>query len=251
MSKLINFFYFLLKVLSKITGQSFSFSNDGEDFVLFKYLAKIKKGNYIDIGSHHPVKGSNTFLFYLLGWKGICVDPLPSLKKKYRFLRKSDKFINAGVIGSNSKTQNNLKFYYYKKHTDNSTFDSKRVEELNNKFGREPSSIISVPKISVSEILSYNKKYLIDNEELYLLNLDIEGFEIDILDDFFSLNIYPWVVCVEEIGHTAETLKSGDVYQLMKKKGYMLGSRTFLSSVYILKNKLSYLPSPYIKELVI
>lgn len=247
---LVNFFYFLLKVLSKITGQSFSFSNDGEDFILFKYLAKIKNGNYVDIGSHHPVKGSNTFLFYLLGWKGICVDPLPNLKKKYRFFRKTDKFINAGVIGSKSKFTNNLKFYYYKNHSDNSTFDPNRVKELSSRFGRDPSSIISVPKIKVTELLSSIKEYLIVNEELYLLNLDIEGFEIEILNDFFTYNVYPWVVCVEEIGDTAETLKSGEVCQLMKSKGYILGSRTFLSSIYILKDKLIYLPSPYIKELV-
>ena len=83
---LTNLFYFLVRAFCKIVGLSFSFSNDGEDFALMKYLAKIKNGNYIDIGSHRPVKISNTFLFYLLGWIGICVDPLPSLKNKYRFI---------------------------------------------------------------------------------------------------------------------------------------------------------------------
>ena len=60
MSKLINFFYFLLKVLSKITGQSFSFSNDGEDFVLFKYLAKIKKGKFFYFDK--KISNENPFL---------------------------------------------------------------------------------------------------------------------------------------------------------------------------------------------
>jgi len=98
----INIFYFLVRGFCKIAGISFSFSSDGEDFALIKYLSKIKNGNYIDIGSHQPVRHSNTFLFYLLGWKGICVDPLPSLKKKYRFIRGRDMFINAGVFGSRS-----------------------------------------------------------------------------------------------------------------------------------------------------
>jgi hypothetical protein len=65
-----------------------------------KYLAKVKNGNYIDIAPHHLVRHSNTFLFYLLVWKGICANPLPSLKKKYRFIRWRDKFINAGVLKS-------------------------------------------------------------------------------------------------------------------------------------------------------
>tara|TARA_B100000945_G_C20409990_1_gene612060 strand:- start:1097 stop:1846 length:750 start_codon:yes stop_codon:yes gene_type:complete len=246
---LVKIFYFLIKVVNKIAGLPFSFSNDGEDFILLKYLSKIKDGNYIDIGSHKPVRGSNTFLFYLLGWEGICIDPLPNLKNKYRFIRGRDMFINAGVFGSKSKDQKDFNFYYYKSHTDNSTFDPERVKQLSTIFGREPSSIIPVPKINVAEIISSSKDFFKNNKEINLLSLDIEGFEIDILEDFFSFNVYPWAVCVEEIGQTAETLKNGEIYKLMENNGYILGSRTFLSSIYILKNQLKNLPSPYIKEL--
>ena len=80
---------------------------------------------------------------------------------------------------------------------------------------------------------------------------DIEGFEIDILNDLFSCKVYPWVICVEELGKVAETLKNGEIHRLMTNNGYILGSRTFLSSIYILKNIISQLPSPYIKELEI
>lgn len=248
---LTNLFYFLVRAFCKIVGLSFSFSNDGEDFALMKYLAKIKNGNYIDIGSHRPVKISNTFLFYLLGWNGICVDPLPSLKNKYRFIRGRDKFINAGVFGSKSMSQEDFNFYYYKNHTDNSTFDPARVKELSKNFGREPSSVTSVPKITVSEILSSSEKFFGESKEIQLLNLDIEGFEIDILEDFFSHKVFPWVVCVEELGQMAETIQNGEIYKLMKSNGYTLGSRTFLSSIYVLKDRLNILPSPYIKELKI
>ena len=247
----INIFYFLVRGFCKIAGISFSFSSDGEDFALIKYLSKIKNGNYIDIGSHQPVRHSNTFLFYLLGWKGICVDPLPSLKKKYRFIRGRDKFINAGVFGSRSNIQEEFNFYYYKNHTDNCTFDPARVKELSANFGREPSSVISVPKITVAEILSSSEEFFRESAEIQLLNLDIEGFEIDILEDLFSQNVFPWVVCVEELGQTAETLQNGEIYKLMKNNGYILGSRTFLSSIYVLKNQLNHLPSPFIKELEI
>jgi len=245
---LIKIFFFIIKVINKISGLSFSFSSDGEDFALIKYLSKIKNGNYIDIGSHQPVRHSNTFLFYLLGWRGVCVDPLPALKNKYRFIRRRDKFINAAVFSSKSMSQEDFNFYYYKNHTDNSTFDPARVKELSTNFGREPSSIISVPKITVSEILSSSEEFFGESKEIQLLNLDIEGFEIDILEDLFSHNVCPWVVCVEELGQTAETLQNGEIYKLMKNNGYILGSRTFLSSIYILKNQLSHLPSPYLKD---
>ena len=244
---LVKIFYFLIKAINKVAGQPFSFSNDGEDFVLLKYLSKIEKGTYIDIGSHMPVRGSNTFLFYLHGWDGICIDPLPNLKNKYRFIRGRDKFINAGAVGLNSSNKADLNFNYYKSHSDNSTFDPKRVKRLRDTFGREPSYTIPVQKISVLEIISSNSDFF--NKNIHLLSLDIEGFEIEILDDFFSNNLYPWAVCVEEIGQTVETLHNGDIHKLMKDNGYILGSRTFLSSIYVLRDKLKNLPSDYIKEL--
>ena len=40
---LVNLFYFLIKAVNRVAGLPFSFSNDGEDFVLLKYLSKIKK----------------------------------------------------------------------------------------------------------------------------------------------------------------------------------------------------------------
>ncbi len=246
---LINIFYFIVRALNKIAGLPFTFSHDGEDFILMKYLSKIKKGNYIDIGSHQPVNGSNTFLFYLLGWKGVCIDPLPGLKNKYRLIRGRDKFINAGLFGSRTKSYEELNFYYYKDNRDNSTFDPDMAKIYSEKFGREPSSVIAVQKINVAEMLATCKEFFKQNNEINLLNLDIEGFEIDILEDIFSANTYPWVVCVEEIGKTAETIQYGDIYQLMKNNGYILGSRTFLSSIYILKNQLRHLPSDYIKSL--
>lgn len=245
----IKIFFFIIKVINKISGLSFSFSNDGEDFALIKYFSKIKKGSYIDIGSHLPVRGSNTFMFYLLGWKGICIDPLPNLKNKYRFIRGRDKFINAGIVGSNSSNKTELNFYYYKSHSDNSTFDPERVRQLSDTFGREPSSVIPVPKISVSEIILSNEDFFIENKDIHLLSLDIEGFEKEILEDFFSNDLFPWAVCVEEIGQTAETLTNGEIHGLMKDNGYILGSRTFLSSIYILRKQLTKLPSDYIKEL--
>ncbi len=68
----------LYKILRKIIiffGVPLHFSSDGEDYILQKIFSNLKNGYYIDIGSHHPILHSNTFLFYLNGWRGVCVDP--------------------------------------------------------------------------------------------------------------------------------------------------------------------------------
>ena len=93
-----------------------------------KILGGIKNGKYIDIGSHHPIKHSNTFSFYLNNWSGICIDPLPGLNSKYKILRSRDLFLNVGISGDSKK--DNMIFYYYKNNPDNSTFDIERVKDL-------------------------------------------------------------------------------------------------------------------------
>ncbi|WP_236263975.1 hypothetical protein, partial [Dysgonomonas sp. Marseille-P4677] len=47
-----------------------SFSQEGEDLVINRFLENKPMGFYIDIGAHHPLRFSNTYKFYLKGWYG-------------------------------------------------------------------------------------------------------------------------------------------------------------------------------------
>ncbi|MCD7914177.1 MAG: hypothetical protein LUG96_02180 [Tannerellaceae bacterium] len=58
---------------------STSYSQEGEDIVL-NFLFENKegyKGFYVDIGTHHPFRFSNTAYFYKQGWQGINIEPTP------------------------------------------------------------------------------------------------------------------------------------------------------------------------------
>ena len=71
--------------IAKWTYTYISFSQEGEDKILSQMLPK--KGTYLDIGCSHPIKGSNTFLLYLFGWSGTCID----IRKQPRWwLRRRD-----------------------------------------------------------------------------------------------------------------------------------------------------------------
>ena len=41
---------------------------EGENIILERIFAKNNKGFYIDVGSHHPVRFSNTLNFYQKSW---------------------------------------------------------------------------------------------------------------------------------------------------------------------------------------
>ncbi len=51
-----------------------SFSQYGEDLIINKILRKINIGNYLDLGSFHPIHFSNTFILYIRGWRGINIE---------------------------------------------------------------------------------------------------------------------------------------------------------------------------------
>lgn len=89
------------RILVKFTGSNFkiSFSQTGEDLIIHFIInaLKIDKITYLDIGANHPFNLSNTYLFYLLGMKGVCIEPDPKLSKYISEKRKRDKCINIGI----------------------------------------------------------------------------------------------------------------------------------------------------------
>ena len=78
-----------------------SFSQEGEDLVLYRLLGHQTKGVYVDVGAHHPYRFSNTFKFYLLGWSGINIDPLPGSKQLLDEKRPRDINLEAGILNRN------------------------------------------------------------------------------------------------------------------------------------------------------
>src|ERR1043166_3890830 len=73
-----------------------SFSSAGEDMVLRHLIGSDKMdGFYVDVGAYHPIRGSNTYFFYLHGWSGINIDANPGSKRVFDQQRPRD--INLGI----------------------------------------------------------------------------------------------------------------------------------------------------------
>ena len=237
--KFISYFRFILKKF----GLSIFFSADGEDSILHKWIGGINKGFYIDLGSNFPIYASNTYGFYLDGWSGICIDPNPGLKLKYSFFRSSDIFINSAIVTNNKTLKKN--FYFYKNNHELNTFSKKRVNIQKKLYSRLPSKLIKVNQIKINELVD-----LISNREVHFLNIDIEGLENNIIKSLLKKKILPWCIAIEELGTTCENLNSSKIKKNLNKYGYFLGSKTFLTSIYIRKDILKKLPSKYVKEII-
>ncbi len=96
---------FIEKIIRKIYSgylypySKLSYSQNGEDIIIKDLFAKIgiQKPDYLDIGANEPFYISNTYLFYSKGSKGVCIEPNPSLHKKFKRKRNRDICINAGI----------------------------------------------------------------------------------------------------------------------------------------------------------
>ena len=102
-----------------------SYSQEAEDLLMYKLLKethRVSNGFYVDIGAHHPIRFSNTYLFYKMGWHGINIDPIPGMKQQFNFFRPRNINLELG-ISADSKP---LTYYEYKEGPYN-TFDTNLV----------------------------------------------------------------------------------------------------------------------------
>ena len=74
-----------------------SFSQYYEDLILFAIFFDIKKGFYIDIGANDPNHISVTKAFYLRGWYGLNIEPLPNMYNKLMKYRNRDINLQIGI----------------------------------------------------------------------------------------------------------------------------------------------------------
>src|SRR5437879_2682243 len=98
------------------------FGQEGEDLILDRLMGGRTKGFYVDIGAHHPIRFSNTYLFSKRGWHGINVDAEPGSMALFRKMRPRDINIESGV-GERAGT---MLFYRFNEPALN-TFDEKEA----------------------------------------------------------------------------------------------------------------------------
>ena len=156
-----------------------SYSQSYEDLILFALFFDIKKGFYIDIGANDPNYISVTKAFYLRGWYGINIEPLPNMYnmlKKYR-----DRDINL-QIGVGEKEGNETLIVmgtgsYLKKN--NSVHNANTLN------------------ISIYTMKYILNKYVPKNETIQFCKIDIEGGEKNALLGYDFENYRPKVFCIE------------------------------------------------------
>lgn len=202
-----------------------SHSQCGEDMITRYLFSKKTNGFYVDIGSYHPVLLSNTYHFYLKGWRGINIDCTPGAMDAFNSIRPED--INLNCCISNIEKQVN--FYIFRDKTLN-TINQERLKDIESFHRQKPIQVIKKKTSSLGDILqSYLPK---DIKQIDLLNIDVEGEDESILMSNDWNKFKPTVIIFEmHVQH--DVFLNSPIYKFLTELGYVL--KAFSGPSYILK----------------
>lgn len=196
-----------------------SFSQEGEDLIIQKYFSGNESGFYVDIGAHHPYRYSNTHLLYKKGWRGINIDPTPGTKKLFDKTRPKDINLEIGV--SNKK---NISTFFIFEDSAFNTFSDKRAKIVIKSGQSKLKSKNRIETKPLKELLKVNME---EDQHIDLMNIDVEGFELEVLKSNDWRIYRPESIVIENVES-----ESDEIHGLLSNKGYKLIAKTTLSEIY-------------------
>lgn len=205
-----------------------SFSQEGEDIVLSRYLNNVDQGFYIDIGAHHPKRFSNTYYFYKLGWHGINIDPMPGSMKTFTKQRRRDVNLEIGI----SNTPNELNYYIFNEKALN-TFSEQNAKIWSKKPPYEIKNIIKIKTMKLKNVI---EKYKDPDQKIHFMSIDVEGFEDQVIDSNDWIKYRPILVLLEDHLALSTDLNNLQIVKKMNTLGYELVSKLYYTLIFKDKN---------------
>jgi FkbM family methyltransferase len=196
-----------------------SYSQDGEDMVLRRFLGEVDSGFYVDIGAHHPKRFSNTYMFYQKGWSGINVDATPGSMKIFEMLRPRDLCLEVAI----AKERKEMTFFMFNEPALN-TFDEtlvlKRIQETNYR-------VISKQKLYTTTLEQILRDNLPRGKKIDFLSIDVEGLDLEVLESNNWQLFKPHFILVECLCSSILGINENKTYQYLTEKGYSCVAKTY------------------------
>lgn len=165
-----------------------SYSQNREDVVLARALSHVDQGRYVDVGANDPVADSVTYAFYLRGWTGITVEPVPAWAQRQRELRPDDYLVEAAIVSEETETVT--------LHSIADTGLSTLVDEVGASHQNDGWDVedIVVPAKRLDDVLHEAGWADLD---IHFMVIDTEGAERAVLESFDLKRWRPWILVVE------------------------------------------------------
>lgn len=203
-----------------------AYSQEGEDRILYSIFGDKKNGFYVDVGSYHPKRFSNTHIFYLRGWRGINIDANPESIPRFKKTRPRDINVAMGVGEMAGKAP----FFIFNERAFN-TFDEKLAKTVAyNKY----SKILKKQIIQIMPLSEILDKYMPKEvNEIDFMSVDVEGKDLEVLKSNDWLKYKPSYILVEwhsgllqKEGFSLEEVINSELTQYLRFRGYEVFAKT-------------------------
>lgn len=227
-------FKFIILVVENLTAHKRTFySIYGEDALIIglmdRYAMKSGKQlklSYLDIGAWRPIKGSNTYFLYQMGFSGTVVEPNPHFQRMWNAVRPRDKYLS---VGCGLEKSGNLQIFH--SSAASNTFNSNFAKEISATQDYEITDSITVSLMSLKEIISVHRK----NSELpFILDIDIEGMDYEVISSFdFPEGYRPIIILIEDKPPSGDSEETHLIAGFLAGHNYELVARTVVTAVYV------------------
>ena len=216
---------FLLSIRDYFKYQK-SYSQDGEDVVLAAYYhgKKRYKGFYVDVGAHHPVRFSNTWMFYRRGWRGINIDPTPDSMRPFRLLRRHDINLEIGIGAQPTQ----LVFYCFNEPALN-TFDQTVARERDT---GKPYRVVKTVHVPVEPLAAVLDKHLPPGQAIDFFTIDVEGLDLEVLKSNDWSKYKPEFVLVEDYDFKPGQPAASAIHTFLKSQNYEMAAALKRTIIY-------------------
>lgn len=204
-----NFKHKLSKII--LFYKQICYSQNGEDLILDRLLDGKSHGFYVDVGAHHPIRFSNTYLFYRRGWCGVNIDAMPGSMKLFRLFRRRDINIECGVAMFNGQ----LLYHLF----DEPALNTFSPYEANHK-NKPPYHLIGTTTVPVYRLDDLLERYLPNGQKIDFLTVDVEGLDEQVLRSN-NWNLYrPQFILVETLRTDFPDLYGCAIVRFLQEVGY-------------------------------
>jgi FkbM family methyltransferase len=219
----------LLWAARRITGLpvGFSFAQGAEDIII-PYIARYHfglkgAGKYVDVGCNAPVRYSNTFLLYLIGWRGINIDANATLIAECKRVRLQDVCVRAAVSDLEREV-----IFHKGKDDSVSTIDETRIVEWKKHFEFSDDDQEMVTTRTLTSILD---EHWAEGDVMDLLSIDVEGHDFQVLKSLDLDRYRPRIIVIEmhEFDHIAES----EIFTYLTQNGFQLKFFAVLNAYFV------------------
>lgn len=186
-----------------------SYAQNAEDVVLARLFAGGPAGRYVDVGAGDPVEASVTKHFYDHGWRGINIEPIPSIAERLRSARPGD--VNLAVAAGAKPGKATL--HVVEDEWGWSTLDDDLARQYRDER-RWQLRDVEVEVVTLADVLDEHPG------DVAFLKIDVEGAERDVLAGADWARHRPRVVVVEATRPGSPDPAYEDWEDLLLDEGY-------------------------------